>query len=413
MPEFHYDAIDPSGHTAAGTLQASSRAEALLLLRKRGLQPTRITQPAGAPLTASAKAEPARAAKSTAGPISLSPSQVIEFTEELADLLGAGLQLEQALHSMESRSVRQTRDLAVRLREQVRDGVPFSTALQRSSPSFGDLYCNLVAAGEASGSLTSILRRQARHLTAMETVRAKVSSALIYPSFIIVSGIALAIVFSTYLLPKLAVLIKNTGGKVPALAAFLLDLNVFLKSSWPWLTALLVAVLAALKILMQRPAVRLWWHRAQLDLPAFGPLLRTRFEVQFMETLGNLLQNGLALNRGLELARRATSNLHLRRHLGEVEALVADGASLSRSLKKTGIVRPKVLDMIRVGEQTGDLSAALEKAAERFDRDLTRSMERVTALIQPVIIAIMALMVGTMAWMMISVVYSTLETLRK
>ena len=150
-----------------------------------------------------------------------------------------------------------------------------------------------------------------------------------------------------------------------------------------------------------------------LNLPVYGPLLRTRFEVQFLETLSNLLSNGLPLHRALELVRKTTMNLFLRERLGEVEMQVADGASLSRTLEKSGVARPLVVDMIRVGEQTGEMAEALRKAAERFDRQLTKVMERAAAALQPIIILCMAGMVGTMAWMMISVVYSTLANLRQ
>lgn len=417
MAVFQYEAIDAGGRTATGKLDASSRAEAVRLLSRRGLQANVVSaldESAKAVVKTKSSQGKAQAASNEAGiPVTLKVSQVIHFTEELSDLLHAGLQLEQALHSMEGRSSPLMRVLAIYLREQVRDGVPFSSALQHASPSFGELYCSLVAAGEASGSLTSILKRQARYLNAMESVRAKVSSALIYPSFIVVAGIMLALMFSTYLLPKLTTLIKSTGGKIPPLATFLLGMNGFLKSYWWILLGLIFALIVGIKTWLKNPVVLKQWHKIQLDLPVLGPLWRTRFEVQFLETLGNLLQNGLPLNRALELMRRITPNLHLKEGLSRVEAMVADGGSLSRSLEKTGIARPLVIDMIRVGEQTGEMAEALSKAGERFDRELTRVMERVTAMIQPVIIVIMAILVGTMAWMMISVIYGTLENMRK
>lgn len=418
MAAFQYEAVDAGGRTATGKLDASSRADAVRLLSRRGLQARVVSALAAETAKTSVKEKTARSKSQTAAsdagiPVTLKVAQVIHFTEELGDLLYAGLQLEQALHSMEGRSSPQLRVLAIYLREQVRDGVPFSSALQQASPSFGDLYCSLVAAGEASGSLTSILKRQARYLNAMESVRAKVSAALIYPAFIVVAGMMLALMFSTYLLPKLTTLIKSTGGKIPPLASFLLAMNGFLKSYWWILLGLLFALIVALKTWLKNPVILKQWHKLQLDLPILGPLWRTRFEVQFLETLGNLLQNGLPLNRALELMRRITPNLHLKEGLAKVEAMVADGGSLSRSLEKTGIARPLVIDMIRVGEQTGEMAAALEKAGERFDRELTRTMERVTAMIQPVIIVVMAILVGTMAWMMISVIYGTLENMRK
>lgn len=410
MPVFHYEAVNLSGQSSAGKLEAADRAEAMRKLARRGLQPARLQQEGAASTMAS---KPGGADGIASSPLRLKKAQVLQFTEELCDLLGAGLQLEQALHAMEHRSSKVTRTLAVRLREKVRDGVPFSSALHQTSPSFGELYCNLVGAGEASGSLPDILNRQALYLAQMQALQSRVTTALIYPAFIIVSGAALGVMFLTYLLPKLAVLIESTHGSLPTLGMWLLALSRFL-TTWWWAILAGTGLLALAGVILFRdPRARAWWDRAQLGLPIYGPVLRTRFEVQFLETLGNLIQNGLPLHRALELVRKATLNQHLRKLLGQVETSVADGVSLSRALEKSGTVRPLVIDMVRVGEQTGELSDALRKAGGRFEKHLGKTMDRATALLQPVIILVMAGMVGTMAWMMINVVWATLNNIRR
>lgn len=412
MPAFQYEALNATGERSRGTVEATDRGEAVRKLARRGLQPHSVTasvdSPAGAnavaPRTSGAPPPPAGSQR-----VTLKRGQVIQFTEELTDLLKAGLQLEQALASMENRSLPLMRELSRRLREKVRDGVPLSSALNQVSPSFGELYCNLAAAGEAGGSLGDILGRQARHLQQMETLRAKVANAMIYPAFIIASGLVLFIVFVTYLLPKLAVLLESTAREVPVVVRWLMALSDFFKSWW-WLLLLMVALaVVAVVVLFQDKGRRAWWHRVQLRLPVFGPVLRARFEVQFLETLGTLLHNGLPLHRALELVRKTTGNLYQHERLGAVEALVGDGGSLSRALEKAGVVRPLVVDMVRVGEQTGDMADALDKAAERFDRDLGVVIARATELVQPVIMLGMAVMVGGMAWMMVNIVFSTLQ----
>lgn len=418
MPSFQYEALNSSGQRSSGNVDAVDRAEAIRKLTRKGLQPSSVTAKSdGSTTAAEKKPQSARAAEEekalASGPISLSRGQVIQFTEELTDLLNAGLQLESALHAMENRSASALQVLCKRLRELVRDGVPFSSALSRTSPSFGELYANLVAAGEASGSLGSILLRQGRYLNAMEALRGKMISALIYPAFIVLSGIALGVVFLTYLLPKLMVLIRATGGEMPGIAVFMMALSDFLKNWW-WAILIVLGIMGAgVKVYLSDTERRKGWHRAILGLPVYGPLLRTQFEVQFLETLGNLLTNGLPLHRALELVRKTTMNLFLRERLGLVEAQVADGGSLSRTLEKTEVARPLVIDMIRVGEQTGLMAETLEKAAERFDRQLSKVLDNATALIQPVIMLVMAGMVGSMAWMIVKIVYSTLEQLNK
>ncbi|HSI63745.1 MAG TPA: type II secretion system F family protein, partial [Candidatus Saccharimonadia bacterium] len=356
-----------------------------------------------------ASAKSAKAKATPTGPLKLSRAQVIQFTEELCDLLTAGLQLEQALHSMENRSVPVLRQLATAVRERVRDGLPLSSSLHQVSPSFDDLYCNLVSAGEAGGALGSILDRQARHLNQMESLRSKVTGALIYPAFIIVSGAALAIAMVTFLLPRMATLVQSTGKELPVVAQWLLSVSGFVQSWWWMFVIFAILTVITVQVLFQSKARLAWWHRTMLNLPLYGPVLRTRFEVQFLETLGNLLKNGLPLHRALELVRRATMNLYLHERLETVEIAVHDGGSLSRALEKTGVLRPLVIDMVRVGEQTGEMADALEKAAERFDRQLTKTIDHATALLQPVLMLVMAVLVGGMVWMMISIVFSTLQ----
>jgi type II secretory pathway component PulF len=436
MPVFHFEAVNLAGQASSGTLEASDRGDALRKLTRRGLQPSSVR--AGASTGASTAKAPAASGSTKAGkpgkdaearpaakasgrsagtpgtgPIKLKKAQVIQFTEELCDLLAAGLQLEQALHAMENRSTVVVRDLAIQLREKVRDGIPFSVSLQQVSPSFGELYCNLVGAGEASGSLPSILNRQAIYLTQMQTLQARVTTALIYPFFIITSGLGLAVMFLTYLLPKLAVLIKSTHGDLPTIAVVLMAASDFFIAWWWAMLAGAVLTILTIVVLFQDKGRQAWWDRVQLDLPIYGGVLRTRFEVQFLETLGNLIHNGLPLHRALELVRKATVNQFLRERLGTVEAAVADGGSLSRALEKANVVRPLVIDMVRVGEQTGELSDALQKAGGRFERHLSKAIDRATALLQPVIILVMASMVGTMAWMMINVVWATLNNLQR
>jgi general secretion pathway protein F/type IV pilus assembly protein PilC len=159
------------------------------------------------------------------------------------------------------------------------------------------------------------------------------------------------------------------------------------------------------KVLFQDQERLAWWHRVQLGFPAIGALLRTNFEVQFLETMGNLLKNGLPVHRALELMRKATANLYIRERLGQVEAMVADGGALSRALERTEVARPLVVDMVRVGEQTGEMADAMEKAAARFDRHLSK-------VIEPVIMLGIAVLVGGMVWLMLDVVFSTLEQVK-
>ena len=184
----------------------------------------------------------AAGAEEHSGPVRLKKAQVVLFTEELSELLGAGLQLEPALRVMESREeLGELKNVASILRQEVRDGTSFSAALRKASSNFGDLYCSLAHAGEVSGALSTILKRQANYLSTIQDLQSRVKMALIYPSFLVASGIAVVVLFITFLIPKLTLLLKSTQGDMPPIGEFMLDMSDFLKG-WGGIIILTVII---------------------------------------------------------------------------------------------------------------------------------------------------------------------------
>ncbi|RYD50326.1 MAG: type II secretion system F family protein, partial [Verrucomicrobiaceae bacterium] len=347
------------------------------------------------------------------GPLKMKRAEVIMFTEELSDMLAAGLQLEPALKSMENRQeLGGLKDVASRVRQLVRDGMNFSTAIRRVSPSFGPLYCSLAAAGEASGALDEILRRQAHYLKTIAELQARLILAMIYPAFLIVAGIGVAAVFVTTLIPQLTTLIESTpGGKLPAPIKLMVTTSDFIKAYWYIILIVLAAAGLFFKAWKDNPDNTMTWHQFKLRAPLMGPVVASRFYVQFLETMANLAGNGLPLLRALELSRDATQNLALRGELNIVIDQVGDGRSFSKALIRTGAFPPLLIDMVSVGEQTGKLDIALRRAAERYDKELDKSLSRIMALIMPTILIIMAGLIGTMAYLMITAIFQTIKNL--
>nr|WP_226894901.1 type II secretion system F family protein [Luteolibacter marinus] len=335
------------------------------------------------------------------------------FTEELSDMLAAGLQLEPALKSMEGRQeLGGLKDVAVRIRQLVRDGMNFSTALKRVSPSFGPLYCSLAAAGEASGALDTILKRQAHYLKTLADLQSRLILAMIYPAFLVVAGLGVSIVFVTTLIPQLTTLIESTpGGSLPGPIKLMVAATDFIKAYWYVILILVVAAALFFKAWKDNPENRLTWDKFKLTAPLMGPVVSSRFYVQFLETMANLAGNGLPLLRALELSRDATQNLALRGELNTVIDQVGDGRAFSKALIRTGAFPALLIDMVSVGEQTGKLDVALRRAAERYDKELDKSLSRIMALIMPTILIIMASLIGTMAYLMITAIFQTIKNL--
>ncbi|MGE9271165.1 MAG: type II secretion system F family protein [Verrucomicrobiales bacterium] len=425
MPAFSYKALGANGAIQTGQVDAGDRTEALRLIDRKGLQPVSLSQAtqdaAKKPKSKPAAARPRPVASRSEegekggidGELKLKRPEVVLFTEELSDMLSAGLQLEPALKAMENRQeLGSLKDVAERIRHLVRDGTNFSVALRRVSPSFGPLYCSLAAAGEASGALDTILKRQAHYLKTLSELQSRLILAMIYPAFLILAGVGVSIVFVTVLIPQLTQLIESApGGKLPGPIQLMVVTSDHLGAYWYVYVILLIAAGLFFKAWKDNEENRPTWDRMKLKLPLAGPVISSRFFVQFLETMANLVGNGLPLLRALELSRDATQNLCLRASLDEIIDQVGDGRALSKAMVRTGNFPALLVDMVSVGEQTGKLDLSLRRAAERYDKELNKDLNRIMALIMPVILIVMALMIGTMAYLMINAIFQTISNL--
>ncbi len=412
MPLFTYHAIGSEGRKKDGEIEARSRNEVFRRLEQEGLQLVSLTQQ-DIKATILPEERKSRKVIFAGEKIHLTRSQIIIFTEELSDLLEAGLQLEPALRAMERRNeLGGLKALVISVREKVVEGISFSTALRSVSDSFGELYCNLVSAGEISGSLPNILRKQSDYLKTLDELQNRVIQSLIYPCFIVVAGIALMIIFMTYLVPQLTKLLKETGKDMPFVTRVLIDFSDFATRYGLFILVAVVLGAIGLWMVLQQPRGRLWWDEKKLKLPLLGSVVAARYYAQFSQTLANLVGNGIPLLNALKLMQPATPNLFYRFLLLKVVDVVGEGGSFSRALKGVGHFPPLFIDMVSVGEQTGDMGTALGKVAVRYDRELSRRIHRLTALIQPTIIVIIALIVGVVAYAMISGIFQTISGLR-
>ena len=439
MPTFSYVALDAMGHRDKGRIEALSGADAYRKLRERGLQPSKVVaESMGADTTGSAgigkssalgglfsgfsailKASPQSSVSSGGGSAGsgelprLTTPQLLFFTEELAELLEAGLQLEGALKVIEQRQERSpVKIVAASLRQQVREGISFSNALRNCGRSFDPLYCNLVAAGEAGGVLPQILKRQCEHLEMVGELGKKVTSALVYPAIVFSSAILLMFIFLTFLVPQLSVLLGKSGQKLPAVTQALITVSLFCGHWWWAILAFIAAVVMGVKLAVSTPTGRLWWGEKQLSVPVVGPVLKARFYAEVMQNLSTLVSNGVTMLAAMDLMRAATGNVFLKGLLKEVADRVREGSTIASAMRRTGFFPPVLLDILAVGEQTGDLAGSLARAAKRYDRELTSRIGHLTTLIQPAVILIVALFVGLVAYSMISGILTSVNALK-
>jgi type II secretory pathway component PulF len=408
MAIFAYQGTGHAGERLSGEIEASTRTEALRRLAHDRIQPLKLISRSNGAMEKIGDAsgpDPKRL-----GGVRLGQAHVISFTDELADFLNSGLQLEPALHLMENREEKSpVKTVAVYLREKVRDGVSFSEALRMASPSFGELYCNLVAAGEISGALAPLLHRQSKHLIAMQELRGRIKLALIYPAFLVAAGIGAMAVFMTVLIPQMTKLLVNTGSAIPLSTYLLMNLGKYSQQYGLFALAGLVLAVVFFIGVISRPAGRRWWDEAKLRLPLFGPLLSAFFYAQFCQTMSNLLLNGLPLLQALKLTSRATGNEFFRTLITRVTELVGEGASLTRAMKTVGHFPASLRDLVKVGEQTGELGATLQKVGERFDKTIQERIDRIMAMVPLIVIIVLGAMVFLVAWSMLSGIFQAMH----
>ena len=412
MPAYSYEAVQRGGGRKRGELEARSRAEACDKLERERLQPLWLKLKGAAERDVPAGGSVAQPDGAKGG-YRLNARQIMLFTEELSDLLEAGLQLEQALRIMENRKEASTlKQVAAYLRNEVREGVSFSAALRKASSNFGELFCNLVAAGEQSGALPAILKRTLDYQKLVAELKSKVVGALVYPAFIGFAGLMLIVLFVSYLVPQLGALLGTTGNKMPLATALLIGASKFLGRYW-WLLMAGVGLLGfGFRWLIATPRGRRWWDRTQLQIPLVGAILRAKFLAQFAQTLATLTSNGIALYGALKLTNAATPNIHLQAVISRVTDDVGEGVSLSRAAARSKAFPSVFIDMIIVGEQTGNLPLALEKTGARYDKELNAAIAALTSMIQPAVIVVMAGVVGVVAYSMMGGIFQAVSGLR-
>jgi general secretion pathway protein F len=420
MAVFAYQGTGDRGERRAGEVEAPSRSEALRRLAMDRIQPLSLVAKADAVAPAPRVAREQSAAGKTrretgyaAGGIRLTFPQVILFTDELADFLHSGLQLEPALQLMENRDERSpVKDVAAFLREKVRDGTSFSEALRVASPNFDELYCNLVAAGEVSGALAPLLRRQAVHLVAMQDLRSRVKLALIYPAALVLAGSGAMVVFMTVLVPQMTKLFAKTGASMPLPTYILIQMSAFTHRYGLFTGAVIGIIIAGFLAYTRQPDGRRWWDELKLRIPLLGSLLSASFYAQFCQTMANLLQNGLPLLTALKLMSRATGNVFYRALLLRITDLVGEGASLTRAMKAVGHFPANLRDLVKVGEQTGELGSTMEKVGERYEKIIQLRIDRIMSIVPLIIIAALGLMVLLIAWSMLLAIFVAMHGLQ-
>jgi type II secretory pathway component PulF len=410
MPQFAYRARDAQGSLVEGVLDCPDRAVAIRQIELQKCIPVRIDLVG--PEVKAAQRDGAPSAAPTQN-LKIPHGQLLVFTEQLAHLLQAGMTLDEGLSVLEKR-LKQPRvqQMTHTLHQALVDGRSFSQALSELPRIFPPLYVNLVAAGEASGALPQILLRVVKSLMQAKELRDRVQQALIYPAFLALAGAVLVTIFITFMVPQLTGFMAQTGGALPLPTRILLHINHLITGYW-W-----VGVLAAIsgvvgfRALVRSDEGRIGWDRFQLMIPGYGRVIRHRYYAQFSRTLGTLIENGIPLLRALDLVTEIAGNRFLEQKLGEVRRAVIDGATLSAALQAHKLFPDLFTDMMSVGEQTGHFAETMQAIADVYERERDKTVRLISQLIPPVIIVVIAALVGLVVFSILSAVFEMTHSLQ-
>src|SRR5437588_1587201 len=410
MPQFAYRARDAKGALVEGVLDCPDRSVAIRQIEQQRCIPIRVDIVGGG----SAAAGPNGAgAKPATQSLKIPHGQLLIFTEQLGHLLKAGMTLDEGLSVLEKR-LKQPRvqPMTHALHQALVDGRSFSQALRDVPRVFPPIYVNLVAAGEASGALPDILARLVEHLMQAKNLRDSVQQALIYPAFLALAGLGLITLFITFMVPQLVGFMSQNGGALPLPTRILLSVNHLITVYW-WLGFVIaLGAAVAFRAFVRTEEGRIAWDRFRLMFPGYGRVLRHRYYAQFSRTLGTLMENGVPLLRAIDLVSEIAGNRYLEVKMAEVRRAVIDGATLSTALTVQQLFPDLLTDMMAVGEQTGHFAQTMQTIADVYERELDRTVKTISALIPPVIIVLIAIVVGFVVYSILSAVFEMTHSLQ-
>ncbi len=391
MPIFEYKAIDGENKQKRGIIDADTTRDARQKLKRERLFVTDIREAR----TKKAGAIRIRGVTGVEFPNKLRTEQIAAVTRQMAALLQAGIPLAEALRMIIEQAPDKKIESAFRdIREKVTQGMPLGDAVLQHPAYFTDLYSNMVKAGESSGALDKVLLRLAGFLQAQTRLKNKVGAALIYPTIMMVVGAIVVAVLMTFVVPRVTQLIKGRGQELPLPTKILITASDFLVNYW--LLVLVGALLAVIgfQLFIHSDKGGLIWDRFKLRVPVFGDLMRKQSMARFSITLATLLRSGVPALQAIQVTKSVLDNKVLQNALQEVQDRVVEGADISTPMKMSGAFPPTVSYMVGVGEQAGNLEEMLERIAGTYDEEVDLATQKLTSVIEPLIIVLLAMIVA-------------------
>lgn len=433
MPEFAYTARDRRGERRQGTLEGRDRRSVVAQLQRQGMVPILVNEAAAAPAAktktkAKKPAAPKKPAAAKKPKVTKKPliggapktstgekstsigfsfgskkmpiKDVLQFSLDLRDLLGAGMTLGSCVQKLSVQGDNATRKAVLgEVHEDIVQGKSLSDALAKHPKSFPEFYTSVIRAGEAGGQLQEALDNIVAHFERVQETRSQVMGALAYPMIVAVFGVLTIVACLIFVIPNFVEIFEDMGQALPAPTKFLLACSELLRDYGAVVFGVIALLIVGFKRWIQTPNGRFNWHAFKLRVPVFKKVIRSSAYANFARTLSNLLTNGVPVLQALQIVENTVGNDVISHEVQSVREKVTDGASLSRPLAESGVFPVLFTDMLSVGEESGQVPRSLSNIAKRYDSELERDLKLFTTVLEPLLMIAIA---GGVAFVAIS-----------
>ena len=384
MPEYKYKARDSRGGTVEGILEAENEKAIITNLRSKGLVIINL--------------ELQKKKKSLLGPgkKKIKLGDTVIFARQLATMVNAGLPLVQSLHILTEQMDNPSFKVILRdIEQRVETGSNLSDALAKFPAVFSELFVNLVRAGEASGMLDEILNRLATYLESMNNLIRKVRSAMVYPLAVSVMAVLIVIVLMVKVIPTFKGIFADFQAQLPLPTMILIAISDAMQKYFLVGFGIMVAGFFLLRRYLRTEKGKLQFDTLKLKMYVFGPLFCKVAVSKFTRTLSTLVKSGVPILTSLEIVGKTSGNVVIEKAITEVKNSIREGESIAQPLAKCGVFPPMVVQMIRVGEETGSLEDMLSKISDFYDEQVNAAVAGLTSIIEPILIAFLGIVIGS------------------
>lgn len=323
--------------------------------------------------------------------------EIVVFTRQFATMIDAGLPLVQCLEILSSQQTNKTfKEVLLKVKGDVEAGSTFAEALKKHPRIFNELFCNLVAAGEAGGILDTILNRLATYIEKTMNLKKKIKGAMVYPGVVLTVALGVVTLLLTFVIPIFQKMFTDMGATLPPFTQLVINLSEFIRHFWPLIAVLLFGLGMGFRYYYKTEKGREVVDGNILKLPIFGPLIKKVAIAKFTRTLGTMLSSGVPILEGLEIVARTSGNRVIEKAVLKTRASIGEGKTVAEPLGTSGIFPPMVVQMISVGESTGALDSMLGKIADFYDDEVDAAVSALTSLLEPLLMVFMGTAIGAL-----------------